>query len=54
MAKRRSRSWVHIVIYALAITITIYAVIDLDYPRSGSIRLEAADNALAKLRDSIR
>jgi hypothetical protein len=54
MAKRRSRSWLHIVVYALAVTATIYAVIDLDYPRSGLIRLDAADNALAKLRDSIR
>ena len=54
MAKRRSRSWLHILIYALAITVTIYAVIDLDYPRSGLIRLDAADNALATLRNSIQ
>jgi hypothetical protein len=54
MAKRGSRSWLHILVYALSITFTIYTVIDLDYPRSGLIRLEAADNVLAKLRDSIR
>jgi VIT1/CCC1 family predicted Fe2+/Mn2+ transporter len=54
MAKRSSRSWLHMLVYALVVAVTIYAVIDLDYPRSGLIRLDAADNALAKLRDSIR
>ena len=54
MAKRRSRSWLHMLVYALVVAVTIYAVIDLNYPRSGLIRLDAADNALAKLRDSIR
>ena len=54
MAKRRSRSWLHMVVYAMVVAGTIYAVVDLDYPRSGWIRLEEADNALAKLRDSIR
>jgi hypothetical protein len=54
MAKRRSRSWLHMLVYALVIAITIYAVLDLDDPRSGLIRLDAADNALLELRDSIR
>ena len=54
MAKRRSRSWLHMLVYALVVAGTIYAVVDLDYPRSGWIRLEEADVALAKLRDSIR
>jgi hypothetical protein len=54
MAKRRSRSWLHMLVYALVIAITIYAVLDLDDPRSGLVRLDAADNALFELRDSIR
>lgn len=54
MAKRRSRSWLHMLVYALVVAITVYAVVDLDYPRSGLIRLDAADNALSALRDSIR
>ena len=41
-------------VYALVVAGTIYAVVDLDYPRSGWIRLAEADNALAKLQDSIR
>jgi hypothetical protein len=54
MSQRRSRSWLHMTAYAFIISLTIYAVIDLDYPRSGLIRLDAADSALAQLRDSFR
>jgi len=41
-------------LYAAVVASTIYVVIDLDYPRSGLINLNAADNALISLRDSIR
>lgn len=54
MAKRRSRSWFHILLYATVIAITIYAVLDLEYPRFGLIRLDTADRALLQLRDSMR
>jgi hypothetical protein len=54
MAKRRRRSWLHMMAYALVVSITIYTVIDLDHPRSGLIRLDAADNALSQLRNSIQ
>jgi hypothetical protein len=54
MAKRRKRSWLHMVLYATCIALTVYTVTDLDYPRSGLIRLSSADKALEQLRDSIR
>ena len=54
MAKRRHRSVLHLILYAAIISITIYAVLDLDEPRSGLIRLDRADQALIELRDSIR
>lgn len=54
MAKRNSRSLLHMALYAAVVAITIYVILDLDFPRSGLIRLDAADNALVKLRDSIR
>jgi hypothetical protein len=54
MAKRKSRSWLHMVLYAVVIAITVYAVLDLEYPRFGLIRLDGADNALIKLGDSIQ
>ena len=54
MAKRRKRSWFHGILYSVVIAITIFTVIDLDYPRFGVIRLTAADNAMIQLRDSIK
>lgn len=54
MAKRKSRSWLHMLLYAAVVAVTVYTVLDLDYPRSGFIHLDAADNALRQLRNSIR
>jgi len=53
MAKRMSRSWLHMVLYAAVIAVTVYAVLDLEYPRFGLIRIDEADRALIQLRDSI-
>lgn len=53
MAKRQRRSLLHGLVYAAFTAATIYAVLDLDNPRSGLIRLDAADQALVKLRNSI-
>ncbi len=53
MAKCQRRSWLHTLVYAAFVAATVYAVLDLDNPRSGLIRLNAADSALAKLRNSI-
>jgi hypothetical protein len=54
MAKRKHRSALHMILYAAIISVTIYAVLDLDQPRSGLIRLDRADQTLIELRDSIR
>jgi hypothetical protein len=54
MAKRKQRSWFHVTLYAMVIAITVFTLLDLDYPRFGLIRLTAADHALVTLRDSIR
>jgi hypothetical protein len=54
MATRRSRSLLHMVLYAAVIAVTVYAVLDLEYPRFSLIPLDAADRALLQLRDSIR
>ena len=54
MVKRKQRSWFHVTLYAMVIAITVFTLLDLDYPRFGLIRLTAADRALVTLRDSIR
>jgi hypothetical protein len=54
MSKRQSRSWLHVLLYAVIISTTIYAIFDFDNPRYGLIKADAADKALLHLRDSIR
>ena len=54
MARRKHRSGMHMFLYAGVVALTVYAVLDLDQPRSGLIRLTAADHSLEQLRESIR
>ena len=54
MAKCQQRSWLHVLVYAATVALTVYTILDLDYPRFGLIRLEGADSAMHQLRDSIR
>ena len=54
MASRGRRSVVHMVLYTIAVSVTTYIVFDLDNPRIGLIRLDAAEQALRELHDSIR
>ena len=54
MAKRKKRSWLHMLLYAAVVASTVYVVLDLDNPRFGWIHLSAADNALIQVRDSMR
>jgi hypothetical protein len=44
---------VHGSIFAAAVTLTVYTILDLDSPRGGLIRLDAADRVLEQLRSSI-
>jgi len=52
--RRSSRSWIHIAIFAIAMSITIYVILDLEFPRAGFIRIDAVDQVLAELRNSMR
>jgi hypothetical protein len=54
MAESKGRSWVHIVGFATILAITCYVILDIEYPRVGFIRLDAADHALIELRESMK
>ena len=54
MAKRQRRSWLHLVFYAFVVAITIFILMNLEYPRAGHVQLDAVDRALLELRESIR
>jgi hypothetical protein len=54
MAGTKSRSWVHQLVFAATLAISVYVIIDLEYPRLGLIRVEAFDQALVELRQSMK
>ena len=47
MAAATARSWIHMLIFAATLTVTLYAVTDMEYPRLGLIRIENFDHFLA-------
>jgi hypothetical protein len=42
----KMRSWIHMVIFAATLTVTLYAVTDMEYPRLGLLRIENFDHFL--------
>jgi hypothetical protein len=47
------RSWLHILTFVLITVVTVYVILDIEYPRTGLIRLEKSDQVLADLRRSM-
>jgi hypothetical protein len=46
MAAATARSWIHMLVFASTLTVTLYAVTDMEYPRLGLIRIETFDHFL--------
>ncbi len=53
MARSGHRHVFHGAIYAAAVSLTIYVILDIDNPRIGLIRLDAAEDILRQLYQSI-
>ena len=47
------RNWTHQLMFAGSIAISIYIILDLEYPRFGLIRVDAVDQVLIDLRRSL-
>jgi len=47
------RNWLYIVALAAAVTLTIYATLEIEFPRQGLIRLVNTDQTLINLRSSM-
>ena len=54
MAAGKIRSWIHVLIFALVLASTIYVIADLEYPRAGLIRIQAADRLMAELLEGMK
>jgi len=53
MAAGKARSWLHMCGFAAIVALAVYVILDLEYPRLGFIRLDAFDQALVELRESM-
>jgi hypothetical protein len=47
MSAAKARSWIHMVIFAATLAITLYVLTDMEFPRLGLIRIEEFDHFLA-------
>jgi hypothetical protein len=54
MAAAAARSWIHMVIFAATLTVTLYTVTDMEYPRLGLIRIENFDHFLVEAYEQMR
>ena len=54
LSARRARQWMHTVLFIGTLIATVFVILDLEFPREGLIRLEAADAAMTELRNSMR
>lgn len=54
MASGQRRSWLHILGFTLITVIVVYVMLDIEYPRTGLFRLQAADDMLVKARTAMK
>jgi hypothetical protein len=47
------RSWLHTAAFVVVMAITVWVILDLEYPRAGFIRLESFDQAMVDVRSSM-
>jgi len=52
-APQADRVWMPTILFALVLSLTVYVILDLDYPRAGLIRIDTVDQAMAELRTSM-
>jgi hypothetical protein len=53
LAENQATSWTHVLAFAAVLSITVYVIPDLDYPRFGLIRIDAFDQVLEDVRRSM-
>lgn len=52
-SSNKDRSWFHMIAFAAITSLAIYVIADLELPRLGLIRIDAADQLLVELRKSM-
>jgi hypothetical protein len=50
MSSAQHRSWIHILSFTVLTVVIVYVMLDVEYPRTGLIRLDHSDEVLVDLR----
>jgi hypothetical protein len=53
MSRSKTRSWMHTLGFALILAISVYVILDLEYPRAGLIQLGSYDQILIDARKAM-
>jgi hypothetical protein len=54
MASAKLHNWLHMILFALLISLTLYAIFDFEYPRHGIIQMGNADHLYIELRETMQ
>jgi len=54
MSAAKVRNWTYRITFAVLVTLALYLILDLEYPRFGLIRVDAFDQILVDVRNTIK
>jgi hypothetical protein len=54
MAAAKARSWIHMITFAGALTVTLFLITDIEFPRLGLINITSFDHFLADVHDQMQ
>jgi len=53
MSSEKEKKWLHMIVFSGVLTIAIYVIVDLEFPRMGLIQIQSADHILIDLLKSM-
>lgn len=53
-SQNADRSWLHTLAFAAIISLTVYVIVDLEFPRVGLIRVDSADDVILEVRENMQ
>jgi len=54
LSHSEKRNWIHVLGFSLILAVTVYVILDIEYPRLGFIRIDAIDEVMTQLRASMK
>ena len=54
LSRAEKRDWVHVIGFSIILSVTVYVIMDIEYPRLGFFRIDAIDEVMLQLRASMK